>query len=104
MTERDYFKEYFEKIAEIQEELENGGDAVYKGSYKSLHAGQALLYDMAASAAVKAEAAKDQADQNKRDIAKNAKHVSWLAIGVGLVVLVSLPEVIIWLEANWPFF
>ena len=98
--EREYFHEYFIKMAEIQAELENG-DAAYTGGYKSIHAGQALLYDMAASAAVKADAAKNQADKNHLKIKDLGKYIKWLATAVGILVLINLPAILVWLETNW---
>ena len=93
MGKRDYFQEYFEKMSELQQELKNG-DAQYSGGYKSLHAGQALLYGMAASAAEEAEAAKKQAEKNKVT-------VRGLTVGMIIIAVVHLPELVIWLNANW---
>jgi hypothetical protein len=102
-SQEEYFQEYFRKMAEIQAELENG-DPMYKGSYKSIHAGQALLYDMAACAAAKAEAAEEHAGENERNVKSALKRIQWLAYAVGLIILLHLPQVVAWLEANWPKF
>lgn len=91
--DRDYFQEYFEKMAKLQQEL-NNGDPEYSGGYKSLHAGQALLYGMAASAASKAEAAEKQAEKNRVNLRA-------VAIGFIVIAVIHLPEIVIWFEANW---
>jgi len=65
MAEEDHdFEEYFRKMQEINEELANNGGA--KLPYRSIHAGQALLYGMAADAKAKASVAKDKAEANYR--------------------------------------
>lgn len=59
MNNSDYVKEYLDQMAELSEELSSQDSAL---TYKSIHAGQALIYSMAKDAKKEALLASEAAE------------------------------------------
>jgi hypothetical protein len=98
-------QEYFEDIRHVLEGIANNqegnGEIPAKVTNRMIFAAQAELYRLASSAAAKASDAEEKAEEVEDEVSDIKKNLRALAVAVGIIALVHLPDIIVWLEANW---
>jgi hypothetical protein len=98
-------QEYFEDIRQVLEGIasnqEGNGEIPSRVTNRMIFAAQAELYRLASDATAKATGAEKKAEEIEDTVEDLKKFVRGVAVAVLIIALIHLPDIIVWLDANW---